>query len=69
MTTLTMFGPLPVRSAPSHRLPVCEALIAHVRSDHTAVVEHMWPLRRRLHEFGSSHAQRDAVQKPSSTPP
>ncbi|MFJ9575899.1 tetratricopeptide repeat protein [Streptomyces sp. NPDC101191] len=44
-------------------LPVCEALIAHARGDHAAVVDHLWPLRRRLHEFGGSHAQRDAVQK------
>ncbi|MEV5973446.1 tetratricopeptide repeat protein [Streptomyces sp. NPDC051921] len=44
-------------------LPVCEAVIAHARGDHATVVERLWPLRRRLHEFGGSHAQRDAVQK------
>ncbi|MEU4266722.1 tetratricopeptide repeat protein [Streptomyces sp. NPDC026092] len=44
-------------------LPVCRALLAHARGDHAAVVELLWPLRRRLHEFGGSHAQRDAVQK------
>ncbi|MEU8524930.1 MULTISPECIES: tetratricopeptide repeat protein [Streptomyces] len=44
-------------------LPVCEALVAYGRGDHAAVVELLWPVRRRLHEFGGSHAQRDAVQK------
>ncbi|MFG2330938.1 tetratricopeptide repeat protein [Streptomyces sp. NPDC048604] len=44
-------------------LPVCEALVAHAAGDHGAVMELLWPLRRRLHEFGGSHAQRDAVQK------
>ncbi|MGW2014581.1 tetratricopeptide repeat protein [Streptomyces sp. NPDC001927] len=44
-------------------LPVCRALLAHARGDHAGVVELLWPLRRRLHEFGGSHAQRDAVQK------
>ncbi|MER5204238.1 tetratricopeptide repeat protein [Streptomyces sp. NPDC002825] len=44
-------------------LPVCEALVAHAAGDHDTVLELLWPLRRRLHEFGGSHAQRDAVQK------
>ncbi|WP_406864679.1 tetratricopeptide repeat protein [Streptomyces sp. HUAS MG47] len=44
-------------------LPVCEALVAHAAGDHDTVVELLWPLRRRLHEFGGSHAQRDALQK------
>ncbi|MET9931171.1 MULTISPECIES: tetratricopeptide repeat protein [unclassified Streptomyces] len=44
-------------------LPVCEALVAYAEDDHDAVVELLWPLRRRLHEFGGSHAQRDALQK------
>ncbi|MFF8507658.1 tetratricopeptide repeat protein [Streptomyces sp. NPDC015492] len=44
-------------------LPACEALLAHGRGDHAAVVELLWPLRRRFHEFGGSHAQRDALQK------
>ncbi|MFJ7067992.1 tetratricopeptide repeat protein [Streptomyces sp. NPDC101115] len=44
-------------------LPVCEALVAHAAADHDTVVERLWPLRRRLHEFGGSHAQRDALQK------
>ncbi|MFD0370472.1 tetratricopeptide repeat protein [Streptomyces sp. NPDC127114] len=44
-------------------LPVCEALVAHAAGDHGTVVELLWPLRRRLHEIGGSHAQRDALQK------
>ncbi|MFE6709664.1 tetratricopeptide repeat protein [Streptomyces sp. NPDC057695] len=44
-------------------LPACEALVAHGRGDHAAVVALLWPLRRRFHEFGGSHAQRDALQK------
>lgn len=44
-------------------LPVCEALVAQSAADHDTVVELLWPLRRRLHEFGGSHAQRDAVQR------
>lgn len=44
-------------------LPVCEALVAHAGGDHDTVMELLWPLRRRLHEFGGSHAQRDALQK------
>ncbi|MFE7511589.1 tetratricopeptide repeat protein [Streptomyces sp. NPDC057540] len=44
-------------------LPVCEALVAHAEGDHATVLALLWPLRRRLHEFGGSHAQRDALQK------
>ncbi|MDV5143963.1 tetratricopeptide repeat protein [Streptomyces sp. SBC-4] len=44
-------------------LPACEALVAHGQGKHATVVELLWPLRRRLHEFGGSHAQRDALQK------
>ncbi|MFB7513567.1 tetratricopeptide repeat protein [Streptomyces sp. NPDC056144] len=44
-------------------LPVCRALLAHARGDHAAVVDLLAPIRRRLHEYGGSHAQRDAVQK------
>ena len=44
-------------------LPVCEALVAYARGDHQAVVDLLWPVRRRLHTFGGSHAQRDAIQR------
>lgn len=44
-------------------LPVCRALVAFGRGDHGAVVDLLAPIRHRVHEFGGSHAQRDAVQK------
>ncbi|MET9957376.1 tetratricopeptide repeat protein [Streptomyces sp. NPDC006339] len=44
-------------------LPACEALLAHGRGEHAAVVDLLWPLRRRFHEFGGSYAQRDALQR------
>ncbi|MBZ3905233.1 MULTISPECIES: tetratricopeptide repeat protein [Streptomyces] len=44
-------------------LPVCEALVAYAREDHATVVELLWPIRRRLHTFGGSHAQRDVIQR------
>ncbi|MFE7654043.1 tetratricopeptide repeat protein [Streptomyces bottropensis] len=44
-------------------LPVCEALVAYAREDYAAVVDLLWPVRRRLHIFGGSHAQRDAIQR------
>ncbi|MFF0750978.1 tetratricopeptide repeat protein [Streptomyces sp. NPDC004267] len=44
-------------------LPVCEALVAYAGGDHDTVMDLLWPLRRRLHEFGGSHAQRDALQQ------
>lgn len=44
-------------------LPVCEALVAFARADHATVVDLLWPIRRRLHTFGGSHAQRDVVQR------
>nr|WP_286260286.1 tetratricopeptide repeat protein [Streptomyces graminofaciens] len=44
-------------------LPVCEALLAYAQGDHTTVVDLLWPIRREVHTFGGSHAQRDAVQR------
>jgi tetratricopeptide (TPR) repeat protein len=44
-------------------LPVCEALVAHVRGEYPAVIDLLWPIRRRVHTFGGSHAQRDAIQR------
>ncbi|WP_141585529.1 tetratricopeptide repeat protein [Actinomadura sp. WMMA1423] len=44
-------------------LPVCRALAAYGRGDHTAVVDLLAPIRHHVYEFGGSHAQRDAVQK------
>ncbi|MEV6397193.1 tetratricopeptide repeat protein [Streptomyces sp. NPDC051907] len=44
-------------------LPVCRALIAYGREEYGRAVDLLMPLRLRLHEFGGSHAQRDAVQR------
>ncbi|WP_143261754.1 tetratricopeptide repeat protein [Allokutzneria sp. NRRL B-24872] len=44
-------------------LPVCEALLAFGRGRYDEAVDHLWPVRRRVHEFGGSHAQRDVVQR------
>ncbi|MFH8344505.1 tetratricopeptide repeat protein [Streptomyces sp. NPDC018045] len=44
-------------------LPVCRALIAYGQGRYGQAVDLLAPLRYRLHTFGGSHAQRDAVQK------
>ncbi|MFF4696122.1 tetratricopeptide repeat protein [Streptomyces chattanoogensis] len=44
-------------------LPVCRALIAYGQGDHGGAADLLLPLRHRLHHFGGSHAQRDAVQR------
>jgi tetratricopeptide (TPR) repeat protein len=44
-------------------LPVCKALLAFGRGQYAQVINHLYPIRRRIHEFGGSHAQRDAVLK------
>ncbi|MGA4843650.1 tetratricopeptide repeat protein [Streptomyces sp. G45] len=44
-------------------LPVCRALVAYGQGRYADAVDLLLPLRRRLHTFGGSHAQRDAVQK------
>ncbi|GGR89016.1 tetratricopeptide repeat protein 38 family protein [Streptomyces aureoverticillatus] len=44
-------------------LPVCRALVAYGQRRHADAVDLLLPLRHRLHTFGGSHAQRDAVQK------
>ncbi len=42
-------------------LPICKAVLAFGRSEYTEVVNLLYPIRHRLHEFGGSHAQRDVV--------
>lgn len=42
-------------------LPVCRAILAFGRGQYDKVIEHLFPIRRHLYEFGGSHAQRDAV--------
>jgi len=44
-------------------LPVCRSLVAFGNGDYTQVFDELWPVRTRLHEFGGSHAQRDAVER------
>jgi tetratricopeptide (TPR) repeat protein len=42
-------------------LPICKAVLAFGRGEYQKTVEHLYPIRHRLHEFGGSHAQRDVV--------
>jgi tetratricopeptide (TPR) repeat protein len=44
-------------------LPVCKAILEFGRGNYGGAIEHLFPIRRRIHEFGGSHAQRDAVLK------
>ncbi|WKU43344.1 tetratricopeptide repeat protein [Streptomyces sp. VNUA116] len=44
-------------------VPVSRALIAYGRQRYDEAVDLLLPLRHRLHTFGGSHAQRDALQK------
>lgn len=44
-------------------LPVCQAILAFEREQYSEVVALLYPIRRRIHEFGGSHAQRDVVLK------
>ena len=44
-------------------LPVCKAILAFEQGQFETVVELLYPIRRRIHEFGGSHAQRDVVLK------
>lgn len=44
-------------------LPSCRAVIAFVEDRHDDVVDELLPIRRVLHRFGGSHAQRDALQR------
>ena len=44
-------------------LPVMRAVLAFHRAQFAEVVSQLHPIRHRIHEFGGSHAQRDAVYK------
>jgi tetratricopeptide (TPR) repeat protein len=44
-------------------LPVCRSLVKFGREDYAGVVADLMPIRTRVHEFGGSHAQRDAVER------
>jgi tetratricopeptide (TPR) repeat protein len=44
-------------------LPVCRSLVAFARCEFGAVIADLLPIRTRVHHFGGSHAQRDAVER------
>ncbi len=44
-------------------LPACRAVLAFIEDRHDDVIELLMPIRRDLHRFGGSHAQRDALQR------
>ncbi|MEE6267745.1 tetratricopeptide repeat protein [Streptomyces diastatochromogenes] len=58
-------GPSPTNRAMTADvgLPVCRALLAYGRGDFAGATDLLLPVRHRLHVFGGSHAQRDAVQR------
>ena len=44
-------------------LPVCRAVLDFGRGRYPLVLDELLPIRTRVHEFGGSHAQRDAVER------
>ena len=44
-------------------LPVCRSLLHFGRGRYQQVLGELLPIRARIHEFGGSHAQRDAVER------
>jgi hypothetical protein len=44
-------------------LPVCRNIVRFATGDYPPVVDELLPLRRKVHEFGGSHAQRDAIER------
>jgi hypothetical protein len=44
-------------------LPASRAIVAFAEDRHDDVVETLAPIRRHLHRFGGSHAQRDVLQR------
>jgi hypothetical protein len=44
-------------------LPVCRSLAHFGAGQYDQAVDELLPIRTRIHEFGGSHAQRDAVQR------
>jgi hypothetical protein len=44
-------------------LPVCRSLLHFGRGQYRQVLAELMPIRNRVHEFGGSHAQRDAVER------
>ncbi|MGD0703332.1 MAG: tetratricopeptide repeat protein [Trebonia sp.] len=44
-------------------LPVCRSLLSFGTGRYEQVLDDLMPIRTRVHEFGGSHAQRDAVER------
>jgi hypothetical protein len=44
-------------------LPVCRSLVHFGAGQYEQVLAELMPVRTRVHEFGGSHAQRDAVER------
>jgi tetratricopeptide (TPR) repeat protein len=44
-------------------LPVCRGLLHFGTGQYEQVLDELLPIRTRVHEFGGSHAQRDAVER------
>jgi hypothetical protein len=44
-------------------LPVCRSLLHYGQGRYDLVLDELMPIRTRVHEFGGSHAQRDAVER------
>jgi hypothetical protein len=44
-------------------LPVCRSLLCFGTGRYEQVLDDLLPIRTRVHEFGGSHAQRDAVER------
>jgi hypothetical protein len=44
-------------------LPVCRSMLDFGRGRYQLVLDELLPIRTRVHEFGGSHAQRDAVER------
>lgn len=44
-------------------LPVCRAMVHFGRGEYDSVIRELLPIRSRVHTFGGSHAQRDAVER------
>lgn len=44
-------------------LPVCRSMVCFGRGEYDDVIAGLLPIRTRVHRFGGSHAQRDAVER------
>jgi tetratricopeptide (TPR) repeat protein len=44
-------------------LPVCRSMVHFGRGEYDEVIADLLPIRTRVHRFGGSHAQRDAVER------